>query len=692
MTHTFLLEIGLEEIPSQLATACAKQLVDRTGKYLKSMKISFKQIHPYYSPRHLAVRISGLADKQPDVNKSVKGPAKKIAQDANGHWTKAAIGFSKGQGASVKDIVFKDFKGAPYVFINKHITGKPVAEILKGMKKVITSMTFPDMMRWNVYNFRFIRPIRWLVALLDDQVIPFRILNVKTGRKTRGHRFLGKTITLKDANHYVKPLYDQYVMVDEKKRQQRILKQFKQLEAKYGWKIIPDRGLLERVTNLVEWPTAFVGDFKPDFLKMPSEVLITSMSDNQRYFSVEDQNGKLLNHFVSVRNGNRNYLANVIKGNERVLTARLDDALFFYHFDMTHSIDYFVNRLKRVSFHDKISTMYEKMQRVQVIAQLLGKDVGLNPQQLKDVDRASRIFKFDLTTKMVDEFPELQGTMGYEYALRKGESHPVAQAIGEQYMPVSASGQLPASSEGAVLAVADKIDSILTFFAAGMIPSGSKDPYALRRQANGIIRIIQARHWRLSLNQFIIDLVKLERKASVAPQLDQIAQSGNVLRFMNDRIVKLLRTNGVRYDIVNAVTKGTNDNILEILQAAKVLSAHKNDHDFKGVIESLTRVLRISKQAKFSGSELSVDPSLFKNDSEQKLYQVINRLSKRYNHLSPAEAYQGLARLEDPINNYFDQTMVMAKDQQLRDNHLKQLLILSRMIMKLGNLDKLIVK
>ncbi|QBP17987.1 glycine--tRNA ligase subunit beta [Acetilactobacillus jinshanensis] len=692
MKHTFLLEIGLEEVPSQLATSSAKQLVRRAGKYLKSKHISFDKITPYYSPRHMAIRITGLADKQPDVNKSVKGPSKKIAQDANGNWTKAAIGFSKGQGASVKDITFKDVKGVPYVFIEKHIQGQPVSKILTGMKQVITGMTFPDMMRWNIYNFRFIRPIHTLVALLDDKVIPFQILDIKTGRKTYGHPFLGKEITLKDANHYVKPLYDQYVMVDEKDRKQRIKDQFAALEKKHGWKIVPDPKLMERVTNLVEWPTAFSGDFKKEYLKMPPEVLIISMRDNQRYFSVEDHQGHLLNHFVSVRNGGTDYLENVIKGNERVLTARLDDAIFFYHFDMTHSIDYFVNRLKKVSFHDKISTMYEKMQRVQVIAQRLGKQVGLNATQLKDVKRASQIYKFDLETKMVNEFPELQGVMGYEYALRKHENKHVAQAIGEQYMPTSSTGKLPQSPEGSVLSFADKIDSIMTFFAAGMIPSGSRDPYALRRQANGMVRIIQARRWHLPLHAFIKQIVADEDQASVIPNhLDQVAQTKNILKFMNDRIVKVLQADKVRYDVIDAVTGGTSDDLLFIMDTAKVLNQAKEQSGFKDAIDSLTRVLRISKKAKFNGA-IKVDSGLFKNDTEKQLNQAVAKITPGYLKLKPADAYKRLTSLKDAINQYFDKTMVMAKDKSLKTNRLKQLTIISRMILHLGNLDKLVVK
>ena len=481
-------------------------------------------------------------------------------------------------------------------------------------------------------------------------------------------------------------------MVDESKRKAVIKKQFSDLEKKYGWKIVPDAKLFERVANLVQWPTAFAGTYKKEFLKMPPEVLITSMRDNQRYFSVEDKNGKLLNYFVAVRNGGDHKLDNVIKGNERVLTARLDDAIFFYQFDMAHSIQYFADRLKKVSFHDKISTMYEKMQRVQVICQILGKQVGLNAQQLKDVDRASQIYKYDLTTKMVNEFSELQGTMGYEYALRKGENQHVAQAIGEQYMPTSADAKLPASPEGSVLAFSDKLDSILTFFAAGMIPSGSKDPYALRRQANGMVRIIRANHWNLSLTKLIQALVKGEESASVAPELDQTKQTKNVLRFMNDRIVKLMQQQKIDHDVIEASTQSTNDNILAILATGKMLAQHKSDNDFKDSMDALDRVLRISKKAHFKPSELKVDPSLFQNSSEKPLYEAISKVSKGYAALKPADKYQRLVSLKDPINAYFDKTMVMAKDPQQKANHLKQLSILSNLILSLANLDKLIVE
>lgn len=416
------------------------------------------------------------------------------------------------------------------------------------------------------------------------------------------------------------------------------------------------------------------------------------MRDNQRYFSVEDHQGHLLNHFVSVRNGGTDYLENVIKGNERVLTARLDDAIFFYHFDMTHSIDYFVNRLKKVSFHDKISTMYEKMQRVQVIAQRLGKQVGLNATQLKDVKRASQIYKFDLETKMVNEFPELQGVMGYEYALRKHENKHVAQAIGEQYMPTSSTGKLPQSPEGSVLSFADKIDSIMTFFAAGMIPSGSRDPYALRRQANGMVRIIQARRWHLPLHAFIKQIVADEDQASVIPNhLDQVAQTKNILKFMNDRIVKVLQADKVRYDVIDAVTGGTSDDLLFIMDTAKVLNQAKEQSGFKDAIDSLTRVLRISKKAKFNGA-IKVDSGLFKNDTEKQLNQAVAKITPGYLKLKPADAYKRLTSLKDAINQYFDKTMVMAKDKSLKTNRLKQLTIISRMILHLGNLDKLVVK
>ncbi|WP_326864796.1 glycine--tRNA ligase subunit beta [Apilactobacillus kunkeei] len=692
MAHTFLLEIGLEEMPAHVVTPSIKQLVKKTEDYLKDQRIDFDAVKPFSTPRRLTIQIEGLADKQPDVNETVKGPAKKIALDDEGNWSKAAIGFTKGQGLSTDDITFKEVKGTEYVFVEKHIAGKPVKEVLMGLKDVIISMTFPTLMKWNVYRLDFIRPIRWMVALLDDEVLPIQILDVTASNVSRGHRFLGQDTTINSADEYEEKLKEQFVIVDAQKRKDLIVKQIKEIQDENNWVININPGLLEEVNNLVEWPTAFFGKFDEKYLQLPSEVLITSMKDNQRFFYVNDQNGNILPFFISVRNGNSEYIENVIAGNEKVLTARLEDAMFFYQEDQAKDIEFYVNKLKKVSFHDKISTMFEKMQRVEKIAEVIGQHAKLSDQELKDVKRAAQIYKFDLVTGMVGEFSELQGVMGEKYALLKGENEAVATAIREHYMPISATGELPATKVGSVLSLADKFDSILTFFAAGMIPSGSNDPYALRRQANGIVRIVKNEELNFNLTEMMEAFINAEKDANVAPDLDQNKEISEIVSFIKDRIVKQLKADKIRHDIIDAAGNSNNDNIEFIFNVADILNEHKEDDNFKESVEALTRVLRISEKQDFSADDLNVDESLFENDSEKNLHSNVEAISGDFFSLSANDEYNKLFDLKDSINDYFDQTMVMAKDENVKNNHLRELTKLSNMINWFADLNQLIVK
>lgn len=690
MAHTFLLEIGLEEMPAHVVTPSIQQLVQKTKQYLKEQRISFDGIKSFSTPRRLAIELSGLAEKQPDIDEEVKGPAKKIALDDDGNWSKAAQGFTRGQGVTVDDITFKELKGTEYVYVEKHIAGEPVESVLAGLKDVITGMTFPTMMKWGSYHFEYIRPIKWLVALLDDKVIPFEILDVATDRETRGHRFLGKSITLEHASDYEEALTSQFVIADAAKRKTEIKTQIQRIADKNNWEVKINPDLLEEVTNLVEWPTAFAGEFDDKYLTIPDEVLITSMREHQRFFYVLDQNGKLLPDFISVRNGNDAHIENVIAGNEKVLAARLSDAMFFYQEDQKQTIDDYVERLKSVSFHDKISTMYEKMQRVAVIAKQFGQKLGLTDAQITDLVRAAHIYKFDLVTGMVGEFAELQGVMGEKYALLNGENAAVAQAIREHYMPISADGDLPASTVGSVLAIADKIDSILTFFAADMIPNGSNDPYALRRQATGIVRIIRENKWHFD-EAMVTSAIQAEVSEKVAPDLDQLAQISAVEAFLKDRIKVTLLGEKVKHDIVDAVIQGPNSDLLDTFAAAQVLSDHQNDTDFKGTIEALTRVLRLAEKA--DKSQIApVDSSLFDNDSEPKLQNVVDAIARQAAELDIPGYYNALADLKPIIIEYFDATMVMVDDEKVKNNRLSQLKQLSDLILRLGDLNQLIVK
>ncbi|MDM8278627.1 glycine--tRNA ligase subunit beta [Ligilactobacillus aviarius] len=694
MSHTFLMEIGLEEIPAHVVTPSAAQLVEKTEKFLKEQRMDFDEVQTYSTPRRLTVKVTGLADKQPDIQEEAKGPAKKIAYDKDGNWSKAAQGFARGQGVSVDDIFFKELKGTEYVYVKKFIEGKAAADVMQGMRDVAMDLKFPTMMRWGTNDFQYVRPIRWIVAMLDDQVIPFKILNIESGNVSQGHRFLGKPVELKNADDYVEALRSEKVIVDATERKSMIRDQINDLAQKNNWKIVIDEDLLEEVNNLVEYPTVFAGSFDEKYLSVPDQVLITSMKDHQRFFYVTDQNGKLLPNFVSVRNGNTEYLENVVQGNEKVLTARLEDAKFFYEEDQKQSIADYVERLKKVMFHDKIGTIYEKMARVRLLAAQIGKFVGLNDQELADLDRAAQIYKFDLVTGMVGEFAELQGVMGEIYARLQGENDNVAAAIREEYMPTSAEGELPATKVGAVLSIADKIDSIQAFFAAGMIPSGSNDPYALRRQALGIVRIALARNWKLSVPMM---LKFVENAMNERPDLYKHIMPGDeqkdMQQFIIDRLAQIMNGDKqLRHDVLDTVVANPENAFVDIEEAAKILGKHLEDDDFKETIEALTRVGRMAKKAPNFEDDAVLKAELFENESEKKLAEAVKKVATAFEQADLEEKFNQLASLKEPITDYFDSTMIMAKDEDVKQNRLLQLKQIADLTKDFGELDNLNVK
>lgn len=688
------MEIGLEEIPAHVVTPSAAQLVEKTEKFLKEQRMDFDEVQTYSTPRRLTVKVTGLADKQPDIQEEAKGPAKKIAYDKDGNWSKAAQGFARGQGVSVDDIFFKELKGTEYVYVKKFIEGKAAADVMQGMRDVAMDLKFPTMMRWGTNDFQYVRPIRWIVAMLDDQVIPFKILNIESGNVSQGHRFLGKPVELKSADDYVEALRAEKVIVDAAERKSMIRAQINDLAQKSNWKIVIDEDLLEEVNNLVEYPTVFAGSFDEKYLSVPDQVLITSMKDHQRFFYVTDQNGKLLPNFVSVRNGNTEYLENVVQGNEKVLTARLEDAKFFYEEDQKQSIADYVERLKKVMFHDKIGTIYEKMARVRLLAAQIGKFVGLNDQELADLDRAAQIYKFDLVTGMVGEFAELQGVMGEIYARLQGENDNVAAAIREEYMPTSAEGELPTTKVGAVLSIADKIDSIQAFFAAGMIPSGSNDPYALRRQALGIVRIALARNWKLSVPMM---LKFVENAMNERPDLYKNIMPGDeqkdMQQFIIDRLAQIMNGDKqLRHDVLDTVVANPENAFVDIEEAAKILGKHLEDDDFKETIEALTRVGRMAKKAPNFEDDAVLKAELFENESEKKLAEAVKKVATAFEQADLEEKFNQLASLKNPITDYFDSTMIMAKDEDVKQNRLLQLKQIADLTKDFGELDNLNVK
>lgn len=694
MAKDLLLEIGLEEMPAHVVTPSRIQLEEKVIKFLDEHHLDYETVQSFATPRRLAVKVTAIPEKQADVEEEVKGPAKKIALDAEGNWSKAAQGFVRGQGVTTEDIVFKELNGVEYVYVTKFTKGQSAKEVLTKLNDVITSLTFPVTMHWANYDFEYIRPIHWIVALLDDEVIPFKVLDVTTGQTSRGHRFLGDDVTFQHANEYEAKLKEQFVVVQPNERKKMIVDQANALAAEKNWQLALDEELLEEVTNLVEYPTAFVGSFDEKYLSVPDEVLVTSMKEHQRYFEVRNDQGLLMPHFIAVRNGDNVHLENVIKGNEKVLIARLEDAEFFYNEDKKLTIEACVEKLKNVTFHEKIGSIYEKMQRVALIAQIIGRKVGLSEEELEDLKRASEIYKFDLVTNMVGEFPELQGIMGEKYALLQGEKPAVATAIREHYLPTSSEGELPETAIGAVLALADKLDSVFSFFSVGMIPTGSNDPYALRRQTYGVIRIIEDKGWTFPLVQ-----LQTEVDEAVNQDVEKYGVLLNegqaeVVEFVKARLRQLLMTKNVRHDIIDAVVSAEQADLSKLFASANILKSRFEDQDFKPSMEALTRVINLAKKGQelLGDTEEGIDPSLFENKAEKELYQAVNDLSEAFATRTIAENYEALVNLRPLIDAYFNETMVMVEDEKVKQNRLKQLMQIAKMALSIASLDLLIVK
>lgn len=689
MTKDYLFEIGTEEMPAHVVAKSVKQLADRTGKFLKDNGLSFENIKTFSTPRRLTILVQELAEKQADIDEIKKGPSKKIALDKDGNWSKAAEGFVRGQNMSVDDIYFQKIKDVEYAYIHVKKEGKKATEILLGMDQIVKELAFPTKMRWGNYDLEFVRPIHWIVSLFGSEIIPVKILDIVAGRKTYGHRFLGESLVLATSDDYESALKSQFVIADANQRKNMILSQINSLCEKNNWQVKIDSGLLEEVTNLVEYPTIFSGSFNEKYLNIPKEVLITSMKDNQRYFEVYDHEGTLINHFIAIRNGNSDYLDNVIAGNEKVLVARLDDAQFFYDEDKKYPLSHFVEKLSSVSFHDKIGSMAEKMLRVKLIGEYIGEKINISSSELADFDRAADIYKFDLVTNMVGEFAELQGIMGTHYAELAGERKAVSQAIKESYLPSSADGDLPTTKIGSLLSIADKLDTIISFFGAGMIPNSSNDPYALRRSAYGIVRILINQSWNISIEDALKDIIALLKGKTVAKLPNDEATQAEISDFIINRVKQLLQVKKYSYDVIDTVLASNQQNVANILSIADILQENHDDSKFKKVVESLTRIANILKKADFSEAE-QINPDLFENNSEKALYDKINLLLDK--SLDVKTLYSEFVQLQPVIDEYFDSNMILDKNEAVKINRLSQLKLIDKLALEFGDLSKLVIK
>ncbi|WP_078379663.1 glycine--tRNA ligase subunit beta [Sutcliffiella halmapala] len=688
----FLIEIGLEEMPARFVTDAMNQLEEKVKSWLTSHQLEFGYVHVYSTPRRLAVLVEDLVEKQADVTLEAKGPAKKVALDTNGDWSKAAQGFTRGQGLTVEDIYFKEINGVEYAHVKKHVTGKETKAILETIAPVLTSIHFPKNMRWGSEELRFVRPIKWLVALFGEDVIPVQITNVHSDRVSTGHRFLGGQVELKEAVNYVEALLSNYVIVNAFERKEAIRQQLTIIADENNWDIPVDEDLLEEVNNLVEYPTALFGTFESEYLSLPEEVLITSMKEHQRYFPVKSKEGKLLPYFVTVRNGNHENLDNVARGNEKVLRARLSDAAFFSREDEKLVIEEAVKRLDKIVFHEEIGTTGEKVKRVHGFALELANLLQVGKETRENVSRAASIYKFDLVSHMVYEFPELQGIMGEKYAIAKGENPIVARAINEHYMPRSADDDTPASDVGAILSIAEKLDTIVGFFAIGVIPTGSQDPYALRRQASGVIQILIKKQWSISLEELIKKFVAHYKEQSIGKR-DQEAITAEVIQFFKLRLKNNLSERGIRYDIVDAILELPLQDMGSSVKKAETLETKKSDENFKEIMESLSRVRNIAKKAT---AEMELTAALLQEKEEQQLYTLYldkeEKVLQAVNDQDYHEAFNELASLKPAIDAFFENIMVMTDNEQIKANRLALMRKLASLISVFGNINGIIVK
>ena len=691
MTKSLLLEIGLEELPAQYVRTSSEQLATRVEDFFKQENLAFESVEAFATPRRLAVRVNGLEEEQEDRVEIFKGPSLAIAQK-DGAWTRAAEGFVRGKGLTTDDIYVETIKDVEYIHVKQLLKGKSTKEVVKNLSSVITDMKFPVTMRWAAHTFEYIRPIHWIVALYGEEVIKeIQVLDVKAGRVSRGHRFLGKDTKIASPEQYEQALAAQFVIVNQDERKALVRKQIEELAAKNAWTVPIDEELLEEVSSILEYPTAFAGTFDEKYLVVPEPVLVTSMKEHQRYFVVYNAKGKLQPYFISARNGNDYMIENVAKGNQKVLTARLEDALFFYEEDKKVPMTAFLKKLETLNFHAKIGSMTEKMNRVQLLVGRIASELNVDAKDIQTAQRAAAIYKFDLVTNMVGEFPELQGIMGEIYAKNYGETPEVARAIREHYMPISADGELPSSVPGALLAIADKLDTFLSFTAAGMLPTGSNDPYALRRQVMGLVQIVEAFDWHLEIEEFAKLLLGLDYAEFLEDKKEDV--QAFVLGFIRERLAQRMTTVTKRHDIIEAVLNSNSKSVPEQMKAVAVLEKEVSNAAIKDITEALNRVINISSkgfaEARHS-SEYSIDK--VETESERQLVESIATLRKDFENYSAQEKLAAFASITPKIHEFFNENMVMVDNEEIRTNRLRFLRELALMILEFADFTELIVK
>lgn len=682
MAKDLLFEIGAEEIPAGFMPNILGQLKQLAETKLNDAHLPFESIATYGTPRRLALIVKGLADTSAEISERHKGPSASIAYDADGNATKAAIGFARGKGLDVTDLVVED----GYIYAETKTAGVPAKDIVTDMlPQLITGLNFPKSMHWGNLDAKFVRPVRWLVALLDEDVIPVEFATVKSGNVTRGHRFLGADeITIKNASSYIDTLKENFVMVDQDARRELISKQLHDMAASKNASIVWDDDLLEEINYLVEWPTALCGGFEESYLALPDAAIITPMKDHQRYFPLIDQDGKLLPMFLTVRNGSDHSIEVVQAGNERVLRARLDDAKFFFNEDRKKPLIDRQDGLTKIVFQEGLGNLADKTERLLKLGRVFGEECGLHEDAAVVLERATELAKTDLTTGMVTEFTELQGVMGKEYALLDGESPEVAEAIFEQYLPRFAGDVLPQTEAGKVLSIIDKVDNIVATFSRGLIPTGSQDPYALRRQTIGILNILLGSEWNISLRP----IFKASMELLNVPAEKQDELLGQVEEFFTLRLKNIFLDREVPHHVIDLLLSNNELSVADAEGLVNALLANRIDENVE-LVQAYTRMYNLVKDVEYTG----VNSDLLKEDAEKELFEAASKASEASSAAWEAGDYDAVvavpATLVPAINKFFEDVMVMDKDEAIKANRLQLVRLAYSVMAIIGDISAL---
>ena len=682
MAKDLLFEIGAEEIPAGFMPNILGQLKQLAETKLNDAHLPFESIATYGTPRRLALIVKGLADTSAEISERHKGPSASIAYDADGNATKAAIGFARGKGLDVADLVVED----GYIYAETKTAGVPAKDIVTDMlPQLITGLNFPKSMHWGNLDAKFVRPVRWLVALLDEEVIPVEFATVKSGNVSRGHRFLGADeITIKNAASYVETLKENFVMVDQDARRELISKQLHDIAASKNASIVWDDDLLEEINYLVEWPTALCGGFEESYLALPDAAIITPMKDHQRYFPLVGQDGKLLPMFLTVRNGSDHSIEVVQAGNERVLRARLDDAKFFFNEDRKKPLIDRQDGLTKIVFQEGLGNLADKTERLLKLGRVFSEECGLHEDAAVVLERATELAKTDLTTGMVTEFTELQGVMGKEYALLDGESPEVAEAIFEQYLPRFAGDVLPQTEAGKVLSIIDKVDNIVATFSRGLIPTGSQDPYALRRQTIGILNILLGSEWNISLRP----IFKASMELLNVPADKQEELLNQVEEFFTLRLKNIFLDREVPHHVIDLLLSNNELSVADAEGLVNALLANRIDENVE-LVQAYTRMYNLVKDVEYTG----VNSDLLKEDAEKALFEAASKASEASLAAWDANDYTAVvavpATLVPAINKFFEDVMVMDKDEAIKANRLQLVRLAYSVMAIIGDISAL---